>query len=99
MEKSRSFETDLFLKDGHRGHLDTVFFEVSSFSLFFSHGLQTSRLLYLALTVHTRNPPLPDTWLSWLVIALRVSRTLAMGAVLFVAPNAPVRSRTRLLLF
>lgn len=49
-EKMRSLETDLAVNRLPTIHFVTFFFPVSSLSLFFSHGLQTSRRLYLHIT-------------------------------------------------
>lgn len=49
-EKMRSLETDLQERRFPTTHFETLFFPVSSLSLFFSHGLHTSRRLYLRIT-------------------------------------------------
>ena len=54
-ESMRSIETDLQVRRLPTIHFETLFFPVSSLSLFFSHGLQTSRRLYLGITEGNRH--------------------------------------------
>ena len=51
----RSFGADLESTRNGMTNRDTVRFDVSSFNLFFSHGLHTSRRLYLSLIPERNN--------------------------------------------